>query len=65
MWFDDKWLETQRKWNEIWLKIIATDLVKGKNLVLVLICICKMSQLIDIDSKLLSTINDYKIEIFF
>ena len=30
MWFDGEWLETQRKWNEIWLKIIATDLVKGK-----------------------------------
>jgi hypothetical protein len=30
IWFDGEWLETRRKWNETWLKIIATDLVKGK-----------------------------------
>jgi len=30
VWFDGEWLETRRKWNETWLKIIASDLVKGK-----------------------------------
>ena len=29
-WFDAGWLETRRKWNETWLNIIVSKLVKGK-----------------------------------
>jgi hypothetical protein len=28
-WFDKKWLEIQRKWNEKWLNLIILKLIKG------------------------------------